>query len=133
MPKDQAQLAARIDARVKEAVEEYCRAKGLKMNRFIETALLDRLEEIEDIEDVVYIDPMYPEKKGSARVKKEMLALQQLLGPDTDSLSLFHNAMQTASRRVVIKRPKHANWLHDQKPDTAIESKNTRYDIYVTL
>ena len=49
MPKDQAQLAARIDARVKEAVEEYCRAKGLKMNRFIETALLDRLEEIEDI------------------------------------------------------------------------------------
>jgi hypothetical protein len=27
MPKDQAQLAARIDARVKEAVEKYCRAK----------------------------------------------------------------------------------------------------------
>jgi hypothetical protein len=52
MPKDQAQLAARIDVRVKEAVEEYCRAKGLKMNRFIEAALLDRLEELEDIEDV---------------------------------------------------------------------------------
>ena len=52
MPKDQAQLAARIDARVKEAVEEYCRAKGLKMNQFIESALLDRLEEFADIEDV---------------------------------------------------------------------------------
>lgn len=85
------------------------------------------------IPDVVYIDPMYPDKKGSALVKKEMLALQQLLGPDTDSLSLFQNALKTARRRVVVKRPGHADWLHNQKPDTVIESKNTRYDIYVTL
>ena len=49
---DQSQLAARIDARVKEAVEEYCRAKGLKINRFVESALLDRLEELEDADDV---------------------------------------------------------------------------------
>lgn len=49
---DQAQIAARIDARLKKAVERYCQAKGLKMNRFIESALLDRLEEVEDIEDV---------------------------------------------------------------------------------
>jgi len=83
--------------------------------------------------DVIYIDPMYPDKKGSALVKKEILALQQLLGPDTDSLSLFQNAIKTAIRRVVVKRPKHADWLHNIKPDTAIESKNTRYDIYVTL
>lgn len=83
--------------------------------------------------DVVYIDPMYPEKKGSALVKKEMLALQRLIGPDTDSAKLFHNAVQAARRRVVVKRPKHANWLHGQRPDTSIESKNTRYDIYVTL
>lgn len=49
---DQVQLGTRIDARVKEAVEKLCRAKGLKMNQFIETALLDRLEEFADIEDV---------------------------------------------------------------------------------
>lgn len=83
--------------------------------------------------DVVYIDPMYPDKKGSALVKKEILALQQLLGPDTDSQSLFHNALTIAKRRVVVKRPKQADWLHNEKPNTAIESKNTRYDIYVTL
>ena len=49
---DQVQLGTRIDARVKEAVEKLCRAKGLKMNQFIETALLDRLEEFADIEGV---------------------------------------------------------------------------------
>jgi hypothetical protein len=48
----QVQLATRIDARVKYAVEKLCEARGLKMNRFIEEALLDKLEEIEDVEDL---------------------------------------------------------------------------------
>ena len=48
----QAQLATRIDERVKRAVEEVCHARGLKMNRFIEDALIDKLEELEDVEDL---------------------------------------------------------------------------------
>jgi len=75
MPKDQAQLAARIDVRVKEAVEKYCRAKGLKMNRFIETALLDRLEEIEDVEDVKRLrtEPTRPLKDVLRDLKRDGL------------------------------------------------------------
>lgn len=48
----QAQLATRIDHRVKKAVESVCRERGLKMGRFIEDALIDKLEELEDIEDI---------------------------------------------------------------------------------
>jgi hypothetical protein len=48
----QVQLATRIDARVKKAVERLCESRGLKMNRFIEEALLDKLEELEDVEDL---------------------------------------------------------------------------------
>ncbi len=48
----QAQLATRIDARVKRAVVAVCKARGLKMNRFLEDALLDKLEELEDVEDL---------------------------------------------------------------------------------
>jgi hypothetical protein len=48
----QAQLATRIDAGVKKAVEQVCESRGLKMNRFIEEALLDKLEELEDIQDL---------------------------------------------------------------------------------
>jgi hypothetical protein len=51
----QTQLATRIDSRVKKAIEEVCKARGLKMNRFIEEALLDKLEELEDIEDLKQI------------------------------------------------------------------------------
>jgi hypothetical protein len=45
-------MATRIDERVKRAVEEVCVARGLKMGRFIEDALIDKLEELADIEDL---------------------------------------------------------------------------------
>jgi hypothetical protein len=46
------QLATKVDSRVKKVVEEACKAHGWKMNRFIEDALLDKLEELEDINDL---------------------------------------------------------------------------------
>ncbi len=48
----QVQMATRIDERVKRAVEEVCEARGLKMGRFIEDALIDKLEELADLEDL---------------------------------------------------------------------------------
>lgn len=46
------QLNARIDAAVKKVVEEYCRSHGLVISRFVQDALIDRLEELEDVEDL---------------------------------------------------------------------------------
>lgn len=83
--------------------------------------------------DVIYLDPMYPDKKKSASVKKEMKALQQLLGPDMDSRRLLEAALQTAQQRVVVKRPAKAPTLeHPQaiQPNAQVESPNTRYDLY---
>lgn len=80
--------------------------------------------------DIIYLDPMYPERKKSALVKKEMQAAHILVGADTDSNVLLDIALETASRRVVVKRPKGADTLGESTPSTAIHSKNTRYDIY---
>jgi hypothetical protein len=49
---DTAQISARIDVRLKRAIDEYCRSRGLVMNHFVQEALLDRLEELEDVEDL---------------------------------------------------------------------------------
>jgi hypothetical protein len=48
----QVQMATRIDERVKRAVEEVCAERGLKMGRFIEDALIDKLEELADLVDL---------------------------------------------------------------------------------
>ncbi|GKT11657.1 MAG: 16S rRNA (guanine1516-N2)-methyltransferase [Thiomicrorhabdus sp.] len=84
--------------------------------------------------DVIYMDPMYPEKKKNAATKKEMKALQNLVGPDRDSEKLLSAALQTASYRVVVKRPKGAPIIELDNPklipSANISSPNTRYDIY---
>jgi len=48
----QVQLATRIDSRVKKAIEMTCEERGLKIGRFVENALIDKLEEMADIEDI---------------------------------------------------------------------------------
>jgi len=81
--------------------------------------------------DVIYIDPMYPGRQKSALVKKEMQLLHRIVGPDTDSEQLLELALQTAIKRVAVKRPKSAHPIADKKPSTSVDSKNTRYDIYM--
>jgi antitoxin component of RelBE/YafQ-DinJ toxin-antitoxin module len=46
------QLATKIDEKVKEALDSFCEQKGLKIGRFVEDAILDKLEEHEDLADL---------------------------------------------------------------------------------
>ncbi|MDV5172230.1 class I SAM-dependent methyltransferase [Photobacterium rosenbergii] len=81
--------------------------------------------------DVVYLDPMYPHKKKSALVKKEMRVFQTLVGADLDADGLLAPALALATKRVVVKRPDYAEFLAGQKPAMAIETKKNRFDVYV--
>ncbi len=67
--------------------------------------------------NAIYLDPMFPHKKKSALVKKEMRLFQQLL--------------KLATHRVVVKRPNSADVLAGEKPSMAIESKKHRFDVYL--
>ncbi len=46
------QLATKIDENIKDALDSFCEEKGLKINKFLEEAILDKLEEYEDISDL---------------------------------------------------------------------------------
>jgi len=86
----------------------------------------------DDKPDVIYLDPMYPEKKKSASVKKNMQLLQKLLGHDLDTDGVLTAALLKAGKRVVVKRPKGAPTLAIKKqPTLCYESKGTRYDVYI--
>ena len=81
--------------------------------------------------DVIYLDPMFPHRKKSAAVKKEMRLFQQLLGVDPDSDALLAPAMALAKTRVVVKRPANAPYLAERKPQAKVSSKKHRFDIYL--
>jgi len=83
--------------------------------------------------DVVYLDPMYPESKKSALVKKDMQLLQKMLGHSSEEgiVALLKAALDFAQQRVVVKRPKSASPIEGPAPTLSLSSKKTRYDIYV--
>lgn len=82
--------------------------------------------------DVVYLDPMFPHRKKSAAVKKEMQLFQRLLGTDLDADDLLTPALLLATTRVVVKRPASAPFLMNVKPHSQVVSKKHRYDVYST-
>ncbi|ORU92853.1 MAG: SAM-dependent methyltransferase [Cycloclasticus sp. symbiont of Bathymodiolus heckerae] len=81
--------------------------------------------------DVVYLDPMYPERKKSAKIKKDMQILQSLVGYSGKESELLEIALKKSKHRVVVKRPKSAPTLNDLKPSYTVSSVNTRYDVYI--
>ena len=91
---------------------------------------LNQTIQLDDIPDVIYLDPMFPHRKQSALVKKEMLAFQQLIGGDTDSDDLLDICRKIAKKRVVVKRPIKAPYLNDSKPSYTMKMKKHRFDIY---
>lgn len=81
--------------------------------------------------EIVYLDPMFPKRRKSALVKKEMQILQVLLDPPNDEEELLAAALATASERVVVKRPGNAPALTGPPSTMSISSPNIRYDVYV--
>lgn len=80
--------------------------------------------------DVIYMDPMFPERTKQALVKKEMRLFRDLVGDDLDAESLLDTALDTASKRVVVKRPRKAEAIGGRKPGYQLLGKSSRFDIY---
>ncbi|MCK9504006.1 MAG: class I SAM-dependent methyltransferase [Porticoccaceae bacterium] len=98
----------------------------------VKTSATDWLLSLADAEfpDVIYLDPMFPERRKSAQVNKNMQIFQQLVGEDLDADGLLPLALTRARYRVVVKRPSHAPWLNGEKPAVTLAGKSVRFDIY---
>ena len=83
--------------------------------------------------DVVYLDPMFPPRRGGAAERRPMRVLRRLVGTDGDASDLLAVALTVARRRVVVKRPRLADPLvSDRAPDLTPSGKALRYDVYLT-
>lgn len=85
--------------------------------------------------EVVYLDPMYPQRQKSAAVKKEMAYFHELVGAATaaDEALLLQTARRHATKRVVVKRPQGGAVLAGAAPAFQYQGKSTRFDVYLPL
>lgn len=82
--------------------------------------------------DVVCLDPMFPPRRKSAQVRKEMVLLGKLLaaGAGDSGEALLAPALRAAGHRVVVKRPRLAPPLGGMKPDWQLSGRSSRFDVY---
>lgn len=89
--------------------------------------------------DVVYLDPMFPQRdqnqqaiKKQAQVKKQMQLLHMLL-PEDGEMDLGDHLLtlaQQVAKRVVVKRPRLAVYLANLEPDHQWQGDACRFDAY---
>ncbi len=94
------------------------------------TAMQDMQQSRQKV-DVVYLDPMFPERRKSALVKKELQMLKILAAGEQADDQLLNVASGTAAKRVVVKRPLKAPCLDDRVPSHSLTGKTIRFDVYI--
>ena len=81
--------------------------------------------------EVIYIDPMYPATKKTAKNNKQMALLQSFVGHQSQMAEdLFIQARSSNAKKIVIKRPVKAPYVNNTKPTSQIIGKAARFDVY---
>ena len=81
--------------------------------------------------DVIYLDPMFPLKQKESKSKKAMQALQYLSGIEDDCDNLLNLAINSARKRVVIKRPLRSGYLCKREPTLSLKGSSVRFDVFI--
>ena len=81
--------------------------------------------------DAVLLDPMFPERKKSALVKKKFQLLHLLERPCANERELLDAALAARPKRIVIKRPAKGPYLAGVKPSYSLDGSAVRFDCIV--
>jgi 16S rRNA (guanine1516-N2)-methyltransferase len=92
---------------------------------------IQALQNLPQPPDVIYLDPMFPQRQKSGLVKKKFQLLQQLERPCADGEALLSAALAASPRKIVIKRPLKGENLAGRAPDYSLKGKTIRYDCLV--
>ena len=89
------------------------------------------LGSMEEIPAVIYLDPMFPEKKKSGLTGKKFQLLHLLACPCDQEEELLRAAWNACPGRVVVKRPLKGPYLAGLKPSWSLRGKTVRYDCLI--
>ncbi|MCH2533887.1 MAG: class I SAM-dependent methyltransferase [Bdellovibrionales bacterium] len=94
---------------------------------------IEYFELIDEKPDVIYFDPMFPDKKKQALSQKSMQLFKALLPADeVENKKIANKALSVAKKRFVTKRPLHAEALTPIVTQRYI-GKSIRYDMVSTV
>nr|WP_306792850.1 class I SAM-dependent methyltransferase [Collinsella urealyticum] len=122
-------IAALLEDALRRAQQDLELAPIAARMRLIAGDAREILLQLDAAPDVVYLDPMFPERKKRSAVKKKLQLLQQLEEPCDVAAELLDAAIGAHPRKIVIKRPAKGPHLGQLKPAYSVAGKAIRFDV----
>ena len=120
-----------------ELLKDSMKRASVSMSGIISRMSLSEGDSIEllptytDRADVVYLDPMFPERNKSALIKKKFQLLHNLESPCASEHDLLEAALAVRPKKIVIKRPLKGAYLDGRRPDYSYTGKAIRFDCII--
>ena len=92
---------------------------------------IEGVKSLDVIPDIVYLDPMFPQRQKSGLIKKKFQIIHELEKPCSNGADLLNAAISTKAKKIIVKRPQKGENLVDIKPNYTISGKAIRYDVYI--
>ncbi len=127
-------MAALLEDALKRFYEDPLLSQHIHLSLHFDDSIHFLTHELEkllpQLPDVIYWDPMHPERQKSAQVKKDMALLQQWVNAETNPEALVNFSLPYAKKRVVLKWPQKAPSLINLKPNFIYEGKTIRFEVF---
>jgi 16S rRNA (guanine1516-N2)-methyltransferase len=93
--------------------------------------LLSENKVVSNMPDLIYLDPMFPERQKSSKIKKKFQLLQKLERPCFNGDEMVSAALSLNPKKIIIKRPMKAEILGNRKPEFSYKGTSIRYDCFM--
>ncbi len=124
-----------VAALILDAIHRACQDK--KLSDLLAEKFMFKFSDASDVMhsrpedfDVIYVDPMFPEKRKSAASMIKMRVFHMLVGDDLDANKTVEAAFKTNAKRLIVKRPLRGEALWPA-PTHSFKGSSTRYDMYI--
>ncbi len=118
---------------IERGLQDDAIAPILQRMKLIQADAITWLKKTTEKPDIIYLDPMFPERKKTALPKLDMRIFHNIVGDDLDADVLLQTALACATQRVVVKRPRLAGELSGIKPAYFLSGSSSRFDVYFPL
>ncbi len=126
-------IRARKIPEIKDMVMRMKLVEGDSIEAMLNMAELkkDETKVVADMPDLIYLDPMFPERQKSSKIKKKFQLIQKLERPCFNGEEMVNAALSLNPKKILIKRPMKAETLGDRTPEFSYKGTSIRYDCFM--
>jgi 16S rRNA (guanine1516-N2)-methyltransferase len=123
-------IAALLKDALRRAAKQPALKEIIRRMNLVEGDSIEFLADQTEKADLIYLDPMFPERQKSGLTNKKLQLIQKMEPPCGEEEALFAAAISAKPSKIIVKRPLKSPYLAGRKPNYTLNGKAIRYDCY---